>query len=183
MVKAPEVRRLPRQIDVIKLCQQGQSLEGLLDLSDLPRLAEALSAPSGALKSLQPTLRFDVDAEGHRVMTGHFNVQLPLICQRCLDVMEFPIKADFQCAFVATDEKAKHLPAHLEPVVLEADSPLVELYDLLEDELILNLPISALHERCAEEVLPGQSGQNEGSEKPFAALAQLLSSSSLKKES
>lgn len=179
MVKAREVRRLPRQIDALRCCQQQQVLEGQLPLKALPRLAEVLSLGGEGNQVIQPLLQFGMDDEGHAVMHGHFVTTVPVLCQRCLEIMDYPVTADFHCAFVASDEKAKGLPSHLEPVVLATDSTQVELYDLLEDELLLNLPISAFHERCDGDGSPKKFGEAElqparASEKPFAALAELL---------
>lgn len=179
-MKATEVRRLPRQVDVLKLCQQSLVLEGQVPLAELPRLAEALPVDVGN-RVLQPVLHFSVDDEGHRLMQGHLEISVPMVCQRCLEIMEYPIHADLHCAFVVSDEQAKSLPAHLEPVMLETDATHTALYDLLEDELLLSLPIAARHEHCGEQQVEKQQ-QTEARKKPFADLAELLNKPGLKQE-
>lgn len=177
MAKAPEVRRLPRQVDVAKLCAQSLVLEGQVALAELPRLMEVLlESPKEAM--LKPQLRFRVDDEGHRVMDGQFAITLPVICQRCLEPMEHPVRADFHCALVMTDEQAKGLPSHLEPVMVDGETGQLALYELLEDELLLSLPIAAFHEHCDKKL----QGSGEARQKPFAGLAALLDGKSLEKE-
>jgi uncharacterized protein len=184
-MKATEVRRLPRQVDVLKLCQQSLTLEGQVSLAELPRLVEALSVETLSAevgeRVLLPVLQFSVDDEGHRLMQGHLEISLPVVCQRCLEIMEYPIQADMHCAFVVSDEQAKNLPGHLEPVMLETDATHTALYDLLEDELLLSLPIAARHEHCREQPAETQQ-QTEARKKPFADLAELLNKPGLKQE-
>src|SRR5690606_20942208 len=134
---------------------------------------------------LYPVLHFRTDDEGHHLMQGHLEITLPVVCQRCLEVMEYPIHGELRCAFVISDEQAKNLPSHLEPVMLEADATHTALYDLLEDELLLSLPIAACHERCGErqatDVHTGEYASG-ARKKPFAGLAELLNKPGLKKE-
>jgi len=183
-MKATEVRRLPKQVDVLKLCQQSLELEGQVRLAELPRLAEALPTDTGE-RVLHPVLQFSIDDEGHRLMQGHLEISIPVVCQRCLEIMEYPIHAELRCAFVVSDEQAKSLPGHLEPVLLEADATHTALYDLLEDELLLSLPIAARHEQCGELQATEQQREEQQTEvrkKPFAALAELLNKPGLKQE-
>lgn len=183
-MKATEVRRLPKQVDVLKLCQQSLGLEGQVKLADLPRLAEALPTDTSE-RVLHPVLQFNIDDEGHRLMQGHLEISIPVVCQRCLEIMEYPIHAELRCAFVTNDEQAKLLPGHLEPVLLDADATHTALYDLLEDELLLSLPIAARHEHCGEwqnKETQTQEQQSEVRKKPFAALAELLNKPDLDKE-
>jgi uncharacterized protein len=175
-VKPAEQRHLPRQVDTVKLTQQGVILEGTLAVRDLPRLVATLHDDS---LILHPVLQFGVDEEGHRTVTGSFQARLPLTCQRCLETMDYDIESEFHCAFVSTDAQAKALPANLEPVMLANDSSHVNLYDMLEDEVLLSLPIAAFHDQCDAGNSAGMPGESKGdavsaNRKPFAALANLF---------
>jgi len=180
----PTVRHLPRQVDAFKLTQQAIVLDGQLRVNELPRLTEALSSTTG-LPDLHPVLSFGIDAEGHRVAEGQVKAMLPITCQRCLQVMPYEVQADIHWAFVTSDEAAKKLPAHLDPIMLST-SGYVDVYEMLEDELLLSLPITAFHEDCegagATKVFGEVVSENaSATEKPFAALADLFEKNSFEK--
>lgn len=182
-MKHPE-QRLPKQVDAFKLTQQGIVLDGLVSVKEMPRLGEVLNSSAGAT-DLHPLLSFGVDAEGYRTAQGHVHAVLPLTCQRCLQVMAYEVRADIHWAFVATDEAAKKLPAHLDPVMLSA-SGYVDLYEMLEEELLLNVPITVFHEDCEGAGVTKVFGEIEAvsddtKAKPFIALAELLKSGDIKK--
>ena len=76
-------------------------------------------------------------------------------------------------------EQAKHLPRHLEPLIVEGEDG-CSLWDLVEDELILAMPPYSYHEtKDCNEVLADLSAQpapqEEAAERsnPFDVLAQL----------
>jgi uncharacterized protein len=182
-MKHPE-QRLPKQVDAFKLTQQSITLEGLVSTKDLPRLAEVLSSAGNTI-DLHPVLNFVVDDEGYRSAQGHVHAVLPMTCQRCLQVMPYEVQADIHWAFVATDEAAKKLPAHLDPVMLSA-SGYVDLHEMLEEELLLNVPITVFHEDCEGTGVTKVFGEIEAvsdstKTKPFMALADLLKSGDIKK--
>jgi len=182
-----EARKLPRRAACYKLGHRGQTLEGEVPLAELPRVCEILGESAREV-SLRPVLKFALDEEGHIVVEGNFEASVELVCQRCLEPMTYPVEASFHCAFVASDAVAKRLPAHLEPVMLEPGSSYTDLYNLLEDELLLDLPIAALHDSCgAVREVPGTECSGASSEvdpagestgnavtRPFQVLSDLL---------
>ena len=179
-------RHLPKQVDAFKLTQQGIVLDGLVKVGELPRLLQSVGAASNDLADLHPVLHFGVNDEGHRTVEGHIDAIVPMTCQRCLQVMPYDIHADIHWAFVATDEAAKQLPSHLDPVMLPA-SGYVDVYEMLEDELLLSLPITVLHNDCEGAGTTRVFGEVEAADagvktKPFVALAGLFKDGNLKKE-
>jgi uncharacterized protein len=168
-------RPLPKQVDVVRFAQQGAVLKGCLAVSELPRLVAVLS---DATTILHPVLHFAVDEEGRRTANSRLQTQLSIVCQRCLKAMPYEVTSDVNVAFVTTDEQAKQLPAHLEPVMMPVDSSLVNLYDMLEDELLLSLPMAALHDHCEGAGSVRSFGEQDvkasATERPFAALTTLL---------
>jgi uncharacterized protein len=178
-------RHLPKQVDAFKLTQQGIVLEGLVSIRDLPRLLQSVNVSSESLADLHPVLQFGVDDEGHRTVEGQVHAVLPMTCQRCLQLMPYEVQADIHWAFVATDEAAKQLPSHLDPVMLPA-SGYVDVYEMLEDELLLSLPITVFHNDCENAGATKTFGEVEwddssAKEKPFVALADLFKDGNLKK--
>jgi uncharacterized protein len=110
-------------------------------------------------------------------MHGHYQVDAPLLCQRCLEQVVVPIDSECDVGFVTSDEAAKQLPRHYEPVIV-GDEPL-DLHALIEDELLLALPAVPMHPQQTCQHPPGYRPETaeleEKSEKPnpFSVLAKL----------
>jgi DUF177 domain-containing protein len=99
-----------------------------------------------------------------------------LQCQRCLQPMERPLKAESRIALIASEGEAARVPPEREPVLAAGGH--ISLGELLTEELLLLLPIVPLHderERCAAHSATAK-GTPPGSEthRPFANLAELL---------
>ena len=106
--------------------------------------------------------------------------QVWLTCQRCLQPLHEPLAIERRLRFVRDEAQAEALDAESEDDVL-ALSRSLDLRELVEDELLLALPLVPRHDRCpqplavdvaapAAEVLPR--------EHPFAALVRLKSGES-----
>ena len=99
-----------------------------------------------------------------------------LSCQRCLEAVELPVECDVSLAVVGDDEAAANLPQAYEPLVLEGER--ISLIDLIEDDLLLGLPVTPRHAEhacqappipeTAEPVAPEDAP--EETEKPFSQL-------------
>jgi uncharacterized protein len=152
-------------------------LEGGYALSELDRLHDLLLEDSGRVAV---SIEFGIDAEGIRYMKGRLQTALTLECQRCLQAMTAPIDTTFVLGLVRSNEAAEQLPSHYEPLLVESDS--LFLRDVIEDELLLALPLVAMHEPPCIDVNqnsdePGtrdemNTGESEKAN-PFAALAAL----------
>ncbi|MCB1615113.1 MAG: DUF177 domain-containing protein, partial [Pseudomonadales bacterium] len=112
-----------------------------MHLRDLPRLQQCLSDNIDSI--VFADLQFGKDEENRRVMNGFLKTELSLQCNRCLQSMTLPMETGFHLAFVWNDEQAAALPKSLEPVFLHEES--IDLYEILEDELLLSLPLSPVH--------------------------------------
>jgi uncharacterized protein len=129
------------------------------------------------------SLEFGIDAEGIRYLKGRLQTVVVLECQRCLQSTQTPIDADFALGLVQSIEMAEKLPSHYEPLLVESDS--LFLRDIIEDELLLALPLVAMHDesQCIDvnqQAADANKRNNDDrgeSEKanPFAALAALKS--------
>lgn len=175
MFDAPSEKALPRQGDPRKFAQQGVELRGYVPVSELERLAEALATPEGRVYA---ELAFKISEEGKLVVQGAARAELDLMCQRCLSPVNLPIKADIALAMVRTEEAAKNLPKYLDPWILEQDG-VTDLYEMVEDELLLSLPAVAYHpEPCINEHLlsSGDLVEDKPKENPFQVLEHLKGS-------
>lgn len=135
---------LPRSVDPHRLTENGAELEGDVPLVKLSRFRGAvLAVPDGGLCRVH--LVFSTDSERRRVVRGELEASVELECQRCMTGMLSPLRSSFELGLVPSDEQARQLPTELEPFVIDGDR--VDLWTLVEDELLLALPAFPVHER------------------------------------
>ena len=152
-----------------RLAEGGAGVDFAVSLAELPGL------PAGVAG--------DVSGHAHFARTQGFPVaQLTvrgaatLACQRCMQPMSVPIDAVVKVALVGSEADVARVPPELEPVL--ASGGRISIGELIREELLLTLPIVALHgegEPCAPppaETAAGTRGQD--THKPFARLADLL---------
>ena len=193
----------PLRLHVASFAADAQEAEGDWAIAELTRLAETecpvdavspLKARAGAhapadsprLPSRSEsdlTRRVRWRATGsHRPVGGENQVWLHLQadadvilqCQRCLLPLDEAVHVDRHFRFVADEDAAAALDDEIEDEVLALPKSL-NLRDLVEDEMLLALPLVPRHAVCPEAV-PLQFGElEEGEEKsnPFASLALL----------
>ena len=105
-------------------------------------------------------------------------VCVPLTCQRCLEVVDVPLRVKRSFRFVA-DEKTAALQDEESEEDLLAFEGDFNLHELIEDELVLELPMIARHEVCPSQTQPAPDTEFgiavAGRPNPFAVLARLKS--------
>jgi uncharacterized protein len=167
--------RLPRHIDPRKFAHQGLDLQGDIAVSDLNRLASLVLDNAGEVKVV---LEFGVDEERHRVITGEAQCAVNVTCQRCLEPVEITLDAEINLAMVWDEERAKQLPKTLDPLILP-EGP-ADIYTIIEDELLLELPMVSYHDKdCIEQTSFGDEEvvtETKSSKNPFQVLEQLKGS-------
>lgn len=143
MSKAP-IAELPRSVDPNKLAEQNTKLEGVVPFKGLSRFCEAVPGLSedGACSV---KLAFYRDGERRRIVSGELSAPVVLECQRCMRDMQATLESHFDLGLVISDEQAQRLPKALEPFLVEDFS--ADLWEMVEDELLLVLPPFPLHER------------------------------------
>lgn len=177
-------QRLPVFIDPIRMADTGTYLTGSMTFEHMNRLHEILAEPSSSSQSSQSSssgdvsieLTFGVDVQGYRYIEGHIKTQVALICQRCMQVFNYLIDSKFILSPVSDDVAAKQLPSPYEPL-LATEKML--LSTIIEDEILLNLPVIARHEEgeCflpkTSVVQPTTSVKPGKTDNPFKKLAEL----------
>lgn len=167
---------IPRIIEPRKFAQQGLRVAGDLPADDLPRLRASVLE----LGKVSADLQFAIAESKHRLVTGHVQADVSMVCQRCLDPVATQLSSDLALAMVWTQEDAKTLPSAYEPWVVPAEQG--DLYDILEEELLLVLPLVAFHDyECIDRSLfvAGDAPEAEQTKQnnPFQVLATLKGSS------
>src|SRR5690606_41975608 len=78
-------------------------------------------------------------------------LDLPMTCQRCLTPASIPLDVDRSFRFVADEATAEALDDESEEDLLALSRDFA-LRELLEDELLMELPVVPMHEVCPESV-------------------------------
>lgn len=134
--------KLPITIDPYKSAQRRLVCEGFFELSGLERL-HAVTVGQGEQVNVKVT--FDVDEQGLIVISGTGEASVSLTCQRCNDEFSQELKVEFCYSPVKNEEAASQLPSYYDAVELDENGE-VNLRDLVEDELILAIPLIPKHE-------------------------------------
>lgn len=142
----------PLRLDVAAFAADAAELAGQWSLADLARLAASQTSPQDALPT---AVAWQVRGERRPVAGGEAELWLHLgarcriwlACQRCLQPFEEGLAVDTAVRFVRDEAEAEALDAELEEDVLALPRWL-DCRALIEDELLLALPLVPRHERC-----------------------------------
>jgi uncharacterized protein len=172
--------RLPEFIDPLRLAQQQRVLKGKISLSCMKRLVPFLARTEG---TVEVDLNFGIDELGVHYIHGGFDTVLDLICQRCLEPMTIRLGGPVSLGVVRSEAEGERLPGHYEPLIVGSDAVLLPA--IIEDEVMLALPIVPMHasaqcpgweseagesEAGAGEPPEGEDGQKSEKVSPFAVL-------------
>lgn len=165
-------------IDVYELARTGKTRGGQIALGDMLRLQSMCAAAE--VDGIYYQWQGFIDTQGRPAAALQLKARLPLICTHCDQTAEVNLEVQRQYYFVR-DERALEAIK----VDIEACEPLVggehfDVLGLVEDELILALPIAPRHEICQQAIdQKGGAMELSGTAKPdgpFAELAGLKTS-------
>lgn len=170
----------PQRLDVEAFAKAEGRLEGRWPLLGFERLLD--SAHADARPGEADEVAWQAEGEIRPVRGGEPEVWLHvqarammnLECQRCLQPVTTPLGARRSFRFVVDEAAAAEIDADCEDDVLALTRAL-NLQELVEDELILSLPLVPMHDSCPEPlaVPPSEEPAAEERPNPFAALAAL----------
>ncbi len=168
--------RLPIEVNPYRFIEQQRILIGGIAVSKLPRLKPMLTSIDG---DVAVKLEFVRSATGLPMIIGQLSVELSLVCQRCMKPMLHTVDTELSLVLVASDEQSDQLQGDYDTWMVEDEK--VFLQDFIEDELMLALPLAALHEQCEAarpfiEGLPSDEINDSAEDKkanPFAILKDL----------
>lgn len=170
----------PLRLDVRRFAEAGAELGAGEQLRRFPRLEQETGAAEGE-RGVQWQARGELrNARHHEPQVWlHLDARatLPLVCQRCLHPVEVPLRVQRSFRFVADEATAAAEDDASEEDVL-AISRSFDLLELLEDELLMELPVAPRHEACPERVkMSAVDADFEAAqvrkEHPFAVLGRL----------
>jgi uncharacterized protein len=162
-------------LDIGPLADGRAEIDFSIPLKHFPRVLPLLAAPEG-----EAVGRVDFSREG-RIAVAEVTVaaEVTLICQRCLSPLVRQVEGQGRAALVASPAEAERVPDTLETVL--APEYRISIRDLVEEELLLALPLVPRHEDngCAADSAgtPGQGFSAEPpaeTQRPFGQLSELL---------
>lgn len=166
--------KLPLTIDPLRTAQKSLDYAGIYSADQAVRLAESVVSVDGDINA---ELSFNIDNQRLVVIAGKASVPVTLMCQRCNHNFEYTVHATYCFSPIKNDEQAEALPAGYEPIEVDNFGE-IDLLALIEDELILSLPIAPVHEyeHCEvsdADMIFGQLPPEAEKPNPFAVLASL----------
>lgn len=163
-----------KSINPVQLAAQNEQIQGQLPLVDCERLLPLLRENTGCIDF---SLQFMQDDSQRAIVHLNLSAVLMLECRRCLQPLSQQFEVAVDLAVIDKVEAAEDLPETYEPLLLTDGS--VALESLIEDELLLNLPVMPGHsdQECPV-ALPENWISNELEERknPFGVLKKLLRS-------
>ena len=168
----------PLHLDVAAFAKDDGRLEGRWPLRELVRLhdaahAEALPGDSDDVIWHARGEWRRVGGEGQPWLHVTASARMALVCQRCLGPVEEQLDVARSFLFVHGEDAAAQLDADSEDDVLALTKAL-DLHELIEDELLLALPLVPRHDVCPEPLpLADEPGGLDDRPNPFASLAVL----------
>jgi uncharacterized protein len=165
----------PRRLDVTAAAAAAAELSGQWPLVAFERLNDGQVQDGTVAWSARFERRPARAGEPETWLRLAARTSVPLECQRCLQPVSIELAVDRALRFVADEAAAAALDADSDDDVLELPRQL-DLLALVEDELLLALPLVPKHERCPNP-LPTPAADvppdTEQPAHPFAALGAL----------
>ena len=169
----------PFRLDVVAFAKDAGELTGHWPLAGFARIAE--SAAPGSPVTDAGVVTWHARGEQRQLRGGEAQIwmyveaatRVSLECQRCLKPVEVPLQVARKFLFVHGEDAAAQLDTDTEDDVL-AITRALDLRELIEDELLLAMPIVPRHDVCPEPLVPQTDAEPiEDKPNPFAALAGL----------
>jgi uncharacterized protein len=172
----------PQRLDVRRFAEHGAELETNAELQRFSRLFAETQGPGGSV-----LVHWRARGEMHNRQHVHPQIwvhveadtTLPLVCQRCLTPVDVPLTVSRSFRFVADEATAAAEDDEAEEDLL-ALSRSFDLVELVEDELLMEVPVAPRHETCPEPVKmsaedPDFDAASAEKENPFTVLTRLKS--------
>jgi uncharacterized protein len=162
--------------DVDRLADRQANVAFEIPLSRLPRVQAKIAGAGGTVRGVAHFRR----EAGYRVAELELEGEAKLVCQRCLAPMTWPLASEARVAIVASESDADRVPQEVETV--HAPDNRIRVADLVEEELLLTLPLVPPHESADEcggekDEVPAPEAEDapvQETQRPFEQLGELL---------
>lgn len=153
-----------------EFCRKKQKCEGKVKVADLERLSVVCASKSGEVRW---TVAGKMNLSGHSQLDLTVKGRIDLMCQRCLEAFSFDLDSKAAIILARSEKEADEIEEALDEddlteVIVGGET--IDILVLVEDEVLLTIPLSPRHDIC-----PDTSGLvfSEKQESPFAVLQNL----------
>ena len=161
-------RDFPALIDPWQMAKGRRGFKGDWPLGRFKRLGDLVADTKG-LATFE--VEFGIDALGISYLDLTVEARPTLICQRTLVPFEFELRRSVRLGLLGTEADMPALPPDYEPLVVPEEP--VQLMDLVEDEMILALPLVPKSGDQPVDTSFGPAVETTEQDNPFAVLARL----------
>lgn len=151
----------PDVVDALEFAARRRVAEGVVPVAALARLADVADGDALACR-----VEGERDEEGKSWLRLDISGRLVMVCQRCLGAMEFPLRVENRLLLVPPGQPWPEDELSEDGYDAVAAEKEMALLPLIEEEILLALPIAPRHEACE---IPALAAGQELS--PFAVLA------------
>jgi uncharacterized protein len=153
-------------VDGLEFARHGRRLAGRIALASLPRLADALVDRAGEIAC---EVFGELDREGKAFLEIRLDGDVGLRCQRCLETLVVPLRIVSRLLLVPPGRQWPDEELAEDGYDAVAAGREMALLPMIEEEVLLALPIAPMHASCE----PPVAASDEQAPSPFAALAKL----------
>ncbi len=158
-------------VNSVDFARLTATLKGEVPVAELTRLHDMLAQRSG---SLSYVLSGSIGADGRPHLLLKLSGRLSLTCHRCLEALEQRLDSQREFVLVMPGEPETDVADEAETVEHVPADRQLDVVGLIEEETLLQLPISAMHAEGSCR-LAGSTGSGGDRSSPFVALAALKS--------
>ncbi len=161
-------------MDPVRTAQKLLDYQGVYTPEQVERVAESVVSVDS---DVECSMSFAIDSQRLAVLQGTADVQVTFRCQRCNQTFPHSVHVSYCFSPVSSDEQAEVLPEAYELVDID-DFGEIDLLAVIEDEIILALPVVPVHdsEHCEvseADIVFGKLPSEAEKPNPFAVLASL----------
>lgn len=162
---------IPEQIKLFKFASRSLIFSQVYQVKDFPRIS-ALVSNQDAPVSVE--LNFSIENNRIPCITGKVELDVALICQRCLNEVSIHLQPKFQLAFLQNEQQGEELDSSFE-TILNADEEFSTI-EFITDEVLISVPMIPMHEHECASYKDTTPIKEQKRENPFAILKQLKNS-------
>ncbi len=177
------LKPLPIRCDPVNFADHNRELDGLIATKAMIRLLENVLSTDPMARA---KINFSRGLYGYPWLTGQTTVSIGMRCERCLDEVKIEVSTDFDVLVKPEEEnlpEKEDIKGENGPEFHEYDGKSLVISDLIEEELLLALPLVPKHQDislCNQDMVAwlaaneAESGEQKASserkESPFAIL-------------
>jgi uncharacterized protein len=159
----------PLIIDPARFARDRSRVAGELPLSRLPRLGDLLFDREGAVSY---TVEGYTSAKGQPALRINLTADLAVHCQRCLERLPLHLNVRREIVLVPQARELESAGDEDDDIDAVPGAISLDLHDLVEEEVVLSLPMAPRHPEDACSLQPAAAKMDEAAS-PFSALAGL----------